>query len=103
MMRGKACTATGPPKPSLNRTRLIVYWLHLAARHHLPRPDENNASYWKHDKFRGVSRLSDAGIDFIDRVLYEKRKRRWEIWMPLVSALTGMIGASTGLAAILLR
>jgi hypothetical protein len=52
------------------------------------------------DEYRGAN-LTDAGIDFIDNALYQKRKRRWEIWMPLISALTGLIGALTGLAAIL--
>jgi hypothetical protein len=34
--------------------------------------------------------------------LYEKRKRRSHIWIPLIAALTGLIAAATGFAAILL-
>jgi hypothetical protein len=57
---------------------LTVYWLRQTTRHHLPRPDDNDSRYWKTDQYRGVSRLTDNGIDFIDRALYEKRKLRWE-------------------------
>ena len=81
--------------------QLTLYWQRRAARHHLPEPDDNDARYWKRDEMRGSLRLTNAGIDFIDRALYEKRKRRWEMWMPLITALTGIIGAATGLAAIL--
>jgi len=80
---------------------LTLHYLRRAARHHLPQPDGEDARYWKRDEFRSVRRLTDAGIDFIDRSLYEKRKRRWEIWFPLITALTGALGAATGLAAIL--
>jgi hypothetical protein len=80
---------------------LTVYWLRLATRQHLPRPDDNNPRYWKTDGYRGVSRLTDTGIDFIDRAMYEKGKRRWEVWTPPLTVLTGLIAALTGLAAVL--
>jgi len=80
---------------------LTAYWLRRAARHHLPEPADNDRRYWKHDELTGLvaSRLTDAGIDFIDQKFHEKRNRR----IPLLTALTGIIGAATGLAAILLQ
>jgi hypothetical protein len=81
---------------------LTLYYLRRAARHHLPQPDDYDSRYWQKDEFRGVSRLTDAGIDFIDRALYERRKRRLEIWVPLIAALAGVVAAAAGLAAILL-
>jgi hypothetical protein len=79
---------------------LTAYWLRRAARHHLPRPDPD-PQYWVHDEYRGPRHLTDAGIDFIDNALHQKRKRRWELWVQLVSLLIGLIGALSGLAAIL--
>jgi hypothetical protein len=93
-----------PEQEEIDRL-LTAYWLRRAARHHIPEPSRNDPQYWKCDEGGRLeaSYLSDAGIDFIDRKLYEKRKRRWEAWIAATAALTGLVGAATGFAAVWLH
>ncbi len=83
--------------------QLTLYWLRRASRHYLPEPDSNDIRYWKHDEIRGVFRLTNEGIDFIEDKLYKKRQRHWEMWIKFATVVTGIIGAATGFAAILFR
>jgi hypothetical protein len=82
--------------------RLVtIYWRGLAARHRVPEPEETDV-YWT-TKFTGVRHLNVAGIDYLDRAIYEKRKRRRDVWSTYLAGFTGLVGATAGLAAILMQ
>jgi hypothetical protein len=78
-----------------------VYWQRKANGHRVPLP-KRERPYWIESSGHG-GRLTIAGIDFIESRIDEKRKRRWEFWFLWAPALTGLIGALTGLLAIVLH
>lgn len=72
----------------------------LAAKYHVPEP-EDDPKFWERQPYRGTIHLTVAGIDFIDARVYEKWKHRWEFWLLFAAAITGIIGAITGLISVL--
>jgi len=76
-----------------------IYSRKCAAKFRVPEPPDEKI-FWKGNPYRGRV-LTVAGIDFIDGRVYEKWKRRWEFWLLLATALTGIIGAASGLVSVL--
>ena len=77
-----------------------IYSRKLAAKYRVPEPPDGEV-FWKRYSYRGGVHLTVAGIDFIEARVYEKWKRRWEFWLLFATAATGVIGAATGLFAVL--
>ena len=66
---------------------------------------ESGLPYWEEGQF-GTKHLSRVGIARIRAAIREEEKARREArahWVIWVSALTGLVGAATGLLAIILR
>jgi hypothetical protein len=79
-----------------------IHYRRIAARYRVPEP-EDGPKYWRRHEYKGGIHLTVAGIDFIEQRVAEKRKHRWEFWLLLITAITGIIGSATGLIAILRR
>ena len=59
--------------------------------------DEN----WKRGHFYGTWSLKEHAIADVWCQIETAKKRRRELWLPIVAAITGLIGAATGLVALL--
>jgi hypothetical protein len=93
--------------------RNIIYSIHTdylrseAHRLVVPMPDQTDDTVWRRASPEGKPEfeyLTAKGInDLRAAIRAEKKVRReyWLMWLPMVVAFTGLIGAATGLAAIL--
>ena len=73
----------------------------VAQRHFLPVPDRNDDDMWNKFGYRKV--LTDKGISQIRKTIRREKKERRDTYMPWIAAFTGLIGALTGLLAIILK
>lgn len=72
-------------------------------------PNYEDAKMWFHDEIRGRVWLSTHGRSVVRKLIDEEKARRFEVrtrWitkviLPLAAAAIGIIGATTGLLAIL--
>jgi len=76
------------------------YWQRRATSYRIPLPPDDE-DHWGHSRFDNRKILTIVGIDFIENRIYDKRKKRWEFWLALAPTAIGVIGALTGLFAIL--
>lgn len=77
------------------------YWMRRAARYHVPTPEYNDTRYWNQSSYDGRYHLTVAGIDDVEKRIDEKRARNASIFSARVTPTIGIIGAVTGLAAVL--
>ena len=76
----------------------------IANRLMVPIPDYGNEAYWVEMGAYDVGKVLTAkGIQEIRKNIRSERKERWEWLFVLLAALTGLVGAITGLAAVLSR
>jgi hypothetical protein len=76
------------------------YWRSKAARHRIPLPPRDEVN-WDHYPHMAASYLTDAGIDWIETRIYQKRQQRLAPVLSILTAITGLVGVLTGLAAVL--
>lgn len=85
--------------------------LHQARRLHVPAPDRLNADgseteFWYEGPLTYYRMLTTAGVANLRDEIRREKKARHEaksVWIPWLSAITGVIGAATGLVALLLK
>lgn len=65
----------------------------------LPIPS-NQDSHWKMGDF-GHRYLSDRSYAALHRAIWQARKEYWDLWLKIIGAITGLVGASIGLLAFL--
>ena len=89
--------------------RLTRFFLRQARRLHVPTPsfegeDGKESEYWYEGPLTYRRLLTTVGIAKLRDEIRKERKARHEsraIWVPWLSAITGLAGAITGLVAIL--
>lgn len=80
------------------------YLLGKAKRHFVPIPSRDKNGIW--EKCKTISNryvLTNRGISQLRSSLRKNRKEQIEIIIMILAALTGIIGAVTGLVAVILR
>jgi hypothetical protein len=85
----------------VNRLRTIR-WDRLATKHFITLPDLDDKLYWTPNNSRGTVHLTNLAIEHIETKLHEKRVRQWDLILKVATVFVGLIGALTGLAAVLL-
>lgn len=67
----------------------------------VPIPDmkKQDDKFWEHRNGRHT--LTDQGVAYLKTAIRAERKQRTDVYMPWIFALTGLIGALTGLLAII--
>lgn len=76
----------------------------IARRVIIELPDYGDETMWKESQYVGHSKLlSEKGISRLRSDVRKERGERKNIWIPWVAAITGLIGALTGLVSILLK
>ena len=74
--------------------------LSRAQKLYVQKPDINDVQMWE-EQFRDECLiLSEKGLAEIDSAILKKRKERMQVWLPLISALTGLIAALIGFFAL---
>jgi hypothetical protein len=66
-------------------------------------PDRNDEKMWARSRTLGFYYLTRDGLHQLDADIWAKKKAKWErrlIWMPVVGALTGLLGALSGVIAV---
>jgi len=82
------------------------YLMSRARRLVVPLPDWNDDRLWSIEANTGEHVLTAAGINELRAAIRAEKKARREAvqsWLPWVGALTGIIGALTGLFAVLAK
>ena len=70
----------------------------------VPVPDhENKDLWWEMCVYQPGKVFTTKGIQEIRRNIRTERKERWEVIMVWFALLTGLIGATTGLVAVVMR
>lgn len=72
-------------------------------------PPSDQKEMWTEHKDSGMTWLSRAGRVYVRKLVYEEKARRFDaktlwvtkFWLPLLASLVGIIGALTGLIAVL--
>jgi hypothetical protein len=78
------------------------YLLNKANKRFLPVPTVSEESgMWERNDFTGGYHLTDKGISEIRRMVRQDMKESIEIFTPYVTTLFGLIGAVTGLIAVI--
>lgn len=75
----------------------------LANRLLVPIPDRSNKEMWREKHYSYGRTLTDKGIWEIKKLIRQEKRERREGFIVWLAALTGIVGAITGLAAILTR
>jgi hypothetical protein len=76
------------------------YYYEKAFEYGVPVP--SGKDYWEDSEaFPGTSHLNRAGLSLLRASIHEEQKRRLEHFSVWVAGLTGLIGAVTGLVAVL--
>lgn len=73
-----------------------------ANRYNLPFPDYNDEEAWEINAY-GERYMNDKTRYELAKKIRQELKERLEIWIPIVTALTGLIGVFIGLISILSR
>ncbi len=80
------------------------YLLARANRKFLPNPSHDEGKgYWDESRQLGTRYLTSAGITELRRTLRAERADASGFWLSTLSTLIGIIGALTGLVALLLQ
>ena len=72
----------------------------------LPVPDRKDETRWTESRLTGMQYLTPFGLSELRSAIRVERKLKVEralVWLPIVGAVTGLVGATTGLIAILSR
>ena len=78
------------------------YLLKKARKHFLPIPPREDTEMWEQcNQISTQFVLTNAGITEMRSILRTESKERREAILPYIAALTGLIGAATGLIAVI--
>ncbi len=69
----------------------------------VPQPDYNNKEFWEKRYYGYGKNLTDKGLWEIKKLIREEKRQRREGFVVWMATLTGIIGAITGLVAVILR
>lgn len=78
----------------------------IADRLMVPLPESNDKELWTDLQYAEGRALTDKGFWELKKLIRQDKRERREglvIWLAILTALTGIIGAITGLAAVLSR
>lgn len=75
----------------------------LADKLLVPTPDLKNTEMWQEKHYSYGRTLTDKGIWEVKKLIRQEKRERREGFVVWLAALTGIIGAITGLAAVLTR
>lgn len=79
-----------------------TYWISKATKHFITIPSRAEEGMWEQcDKISERFVLTSSGISVLRSSLRTERKERRDLILPYILAFTGIIGALTGLIAIL--
>jgi len=73
---------------------------------HRYNPDNTDSDHWYEGHYTGQFYLTNLGVSVLRNKIRKEQKARHEIrtqWVVWLSGLTGLLGASTGLVALLLN
>jgi hypothetical protein len=69
----------------------------------LPIPELGDENLWERCQFSNRSNLTEKGIAELRATIRREQKETREMYLPWVAAFTGLVGAITGLLAIILK
>lgn len=69
----------------------------------VPLPESKDKELWKDLHYVGERALTDKGFWELKKLIRQEKRERREGFVVWLAALTGIIGALTGLAAVLMR
>jgi hypothetical protein len=75
----------------------------LADKLLVPIPEHSNKEMWREKHYSYGDMLTDKGIWEIKKLIRQEKRERREGFIVWLAALTGIIGAITGLAAVMAR
>ena len=75
----------------------------IANRLMVPLPESKDKELWKDLHYAGGRALTDKGFWELKKLIRQEKRERREGFVVWLAALTGIIGATTGLAAVLSR
>jgi hypothetical protein len=76
------------------------YYYEKAFQYGVPSP--SGEEYWEDSEaYKGTSHLNRKGLVVLRAAIHEEKKRRLEHFSVWVAGLTGLVGAITGLVAVL--
>jgi hypothetical protein len=75
----------------------------IANRLMVPLPDHSDKEFWKYRSDERTLILTDKGFWELKKFIRQEKRERREGFVVWLAALTGIIGAITGLAAVLTR
>lgn len=80
------------------------YLTSVASKLMIPKPDLKDDSMWYNDQYTSRRKLlTENGISLIRSNIRNEKKESINLFLPIIAAITGMIGAITGLLAIILK
>ena len=80
------------------------YLIRRAKQHFMPIPSRDETSMWEQcNKISNRYVLTDTGIFKLRSDMRLEQKERIDVLLTLLAAFTGIVGALTGLAAVLLK
>lgn len=85
--------------------RLVTNWLwEQAKKSMIPIPSHDEEGMWEETESRpGTYHLSVKGVGTLRAALRKENKERWETLVVWVAPITGLVGALTGLLAIIMK
>ena len=69
----------------------------------VPLPDKKDNDLWEKQPYHQRTILSTKGIWELKKLIRREKHDKWEFFFLLLASLIGIIGAFTGLAAVLIR
>ena len=100
-----------PDYADLNRREMVEhkilrlvsdYYWELAFRYGIEVPV--GEEHWtENEAYPGTSHISPKGLSILRAAIHEERKRKLEYFSMWIAGLTGLIGAITGLVAVILN
>lgn len=79
------------------------YWLEISNQYFLPLPSKKDEDMWEECCIMSRRKvLTNKGISELRSELYTYKDSKYRTELKLITALTGMVGAATGLLAIIL-
>lgn len=77
--------------------------LRVAEKLILPIPKSDNAEMWEESRYFSRKVLTKKGVAKLRTAIRDERKDKRDAYLPWIAGLTGLIGAITGLLAVILR
>jgi hypothetical protein len=69
----------------------------------VPLPDSADKELWEDQSYVRASVLTPKGFWELKKLIRQEKRERREVFLVWLAALTGIIGATTGLVAVIMR